>query len=300
MCYKHLFTMAVAALTFTAAAQTITEQADTVKVIKDAQQITIQKTADGNSIITVNGTKTKDDYYYQLQVSKEKDEAPNTDGINIGANFPFSQKSKKKLSYDVAKNMYFGITVPTGIGSPLADDAVSTSYEVGIGQVAGITYKPLGDGFSISTGLGFGMRQFSIKNTYLLHSGLDRRLEIVEKTKTQNRCKSRISSAYLQIPVMFTQKIYKSFGVSLGAIVNFNTYTIATIKYRDDEEVDATLYHEETYKGLHQRLVTVDFMATIGSVDNIGIFVRYSPMKMFENGYGPEIKSLTTGITLNF
>lgn len=292
MYLRKILTIAAMVVNIVMIAQT--EATDTVKVIKDAKQLIIQKDNSGNSTITVKGTQENNDYFYELQVTKEKQDTTLRD-FSIPTNFPFAKKSRRTISFDVLKNIYVGVSIPTA-----GDDAISTSYECGIAQVAGITYCPTGQGFSTSIGIGFGTRQFSVKENYYLQSGLDRVLNVIPKEENQGKCTSRISSFYLQVPILFSQRIYKSFGVSFGAIVNLNTYTTANTKYKLNTGSDNEVYNKEKFKGLHQRPLTVDLMATIGFVDSVGAFVRYSPMEMFENGYGPKVKSITAGITFNF
>ena len=287
---KIFITAAFIAIAATATADDNAVNTDTVKVINNANQITIQRTPAGSSIITINGTKEKKDYIYEYQLTQS--DTTQVNELNIITNFPFSTTNRKreKIEYDLAKNIFFGITAPVS-----GNDALSTSIELGIGQLGGITYSPTCQGFSISTGVGFGFKQFSVKSSHLLASGSDRVLRVVPATEEQKDCSSRIQSFYFQIPVLFTQKIYRSFAISVGAIANFNTYTIASSKYHNGNK-----YQEETYKGLHQRPVTIDLAAAIGFTSSVAAYVKYTPMEMFQNGYGPKVKNISAGITLNF
>ena len=288
----HRFLITAASLLFAAclSAQDNNVVADTVKVINNSKQILIQRSTDGNSTITILGDKDNPEYFYQLQVSKT--DSIDVDDFILNANFPFThnQNRKEVIEYDVARNIYFGIAAPCE-----GNKAISTSIELGIMQLGGITYTPTCQGFSISTGLGFGYRQYSLKSDFFLESGSDRILSVIPADSEISDCSSRIGSFYLQIPVLLTQKIYHKFAISGGAILNFNTYTTATTKFKSDNT-----YFEHTFKGSHQKPITIDLYATVGFKDAVGAFVRYTTSKMFDNGFGPDVKSITAGITLNF
>ena len=105
---KTFITAAFIAIAATATADDNAVNTDTVKVINNANQITIQRTPAGSSIITINGTKEKKDYIYEYQLTQS--DTTQVNELNIITNFPFSTTNRKreKIEYDVAKNIFFG------------------------------------------------------------------------------------------------------------------------------------------------------------------------------------------------
>lgn len=276
-----------AAASLTTMAQSSTESPDTIKIFDKARRVTITRT-DTGSHISVVGTSENDTY----DIIIGKSDSTAVISPTWEPNFPFMQaKSKQEsLVVHIGRNIYGGVTLASG-----GDESISTGFELGIEQLVGISYHPTRQGFSINTGLGYGYRRLSVKSTHMLHQGKDRVLALVPAQEGYSDCKSRIEAFMIHVPVTMTQRIHKNFAVTAGAMVNFNTYTVANSSYRLND-----VEYNLKYKGLHQRHMTVDVIAGIGFLNSVGAYFRYSPMNMFDDGFGPITKSISAGISLNF
>ena len=56
---------------------------------------------------------------------------------------------------------------------------------------------------------------------------------------------------------------------------------------------------QESIKKLHQRPVTVDFLAQL-NWRGVGLYVKYSPCQVINPDWGPDFSSLSTGVSLGF
>lgn len=98
----------------------------------------------------------------------------------------------------------------------------------------------------------------------------------------------------LQLPFMYEWRVPKSWlELKLGPILNFNTY--ASLKGLYD---DAAGNHCEYFrKDFDRRKVTVDFFGAISYHSALGIYVRYSPMKVLNDASPINFTPFTLGFT---
>lgn len=262
---------------------------DTVIVIEKAGEVTVTRSPDKTTRVTVNGKNDDPDFFYEF--SSRLIPGNNFHDTSWTPSLPFLRESKSPKAFRsiMFGNTYFGAAIPVD-----CENGMRGSVELGISDLFGVSYTPADRGFSVSIGAGFGYRLLTLAKGKILNCE-KQRLSIIQADPSVTDTKSRIRSFSIHVPLMLTQKIYRTFGISAGAIVNFNTYTTATTSYTTDNTT-----RKETFKGLHQRFLTVDFMAAIGSVGNAGLYLKYSPMQLFEKGYGPRFNCISTGITFGF
>lgn len=166
-------------------------------------------------------------------------------------------------------------------------------FEVGVANVAGVSVSPFEVGPSFSVGLGFGMRRYLAQTGYRFDR-VSNNVVIIGAEGIDVR-KSRLDSWAFHLPIMVTQKVYQDLQVSVGAWINFNTYVHGeTQYYRGD------VRYTEKYKGFNQRFCTVDPVLAVGLKNGIAFYSRFSPMSLFTDGHGPECKSASIGLMVNF
>lgn len=171
---------------------------------------------------------------------------------------------------------------------------VKNCFEVGVANVIGLSLPTCKRGPTVNVGLGFGMRRYLARDGYRFDRM--KNVLLVEPVVPGFEVdKSRVDSWTFHVPVMITQNIYKKLAISAGAWLNFNTYVKGETQYYVDN-----IRYKEHYKGFNQRFFTVDVVAVIGIKNGIGFYGRWSPMSLFDNGYGPEFKSASMGVMLNF
>lgn len=99
----------------------------------------------------------------------------------------------------------------------------------------------------------------------------------------------------LQLPLMYTWRIPKSqLKWRMGPILNFNTYSSIKGIY-DDPAGNRCEYFT---KDFDRRPVTVDFFASLSYQTVLGVYVRYSPMKVLCNASPINFTPLSVGITI--
>lgn len=283
-----LFCIFVAIVPSLASAQTT--PVDTVKVISTAQSVTVTR-QDNKTIVTAlipaDDAGSIQKYTYEVSVDNNND-VSNFDADEFRLKLPFTKtdksepiepksKSKKTRRYVTGlKYGYWGWNFnyhnKTGI---------KNAFEVGVADLIGIDWCTSRK-TTLGIGLGFGFNRVTTADKMLFVKDGDALMVAPASSNTEVDF-ARWDTWRFQVPLMLSQKLSGNFGFGLATIVNFNTYSTATNRY----EIDRIRY-TETIKGLNQRLVTVDFMATLGFVNGIGAYVKWSPMTAMQNPSVPQ------------
>lgn len=295
---NYRLTFATAALAF-ALASYAEEPADTVKVIENARNVTVVKT--GNTTIVKAEYANEDDetihFQYELDVV-----SPDTVADNLpddwGMDLPFMKTGcggcetevdgKHRVTRYVTgmRHIYWGWRFNYG-----DKGNVKNCFETGIRDVVGVSWKYRGAELEI--GVGFSFRRYLAADGFSYAKEGDRL--VIKNVADGFRCdKSRLDIATFQVPVLYNQRIGREFGFTIGGVMNFNSYAKAMT-----EIYEGDVKHKTEYKGLQQRLFTVEGMAAI-NVCGVGIYATWNPMKMFYKEFGPEVKSWAIGVDLNF
>lgn len=147
---------------------------------------------------------------------------------------------------------------------------------------------------SLSIGLGFNWRNYKVTtdNLYLVPSyekGIvwDRAADGI-KVKG-----SRLKVFSLQIPLLFRLHIPKtSLYFKCGPILDFNTYASIKTKFENLEGIGEEFFT----KGIKVRPFTVDFFGSISLCRAVGVYVRYSPMKVMDALGSINFRPLSLGV----
>ncbi|MDE6153090.1 MAG: hypothetical protein K2G21_02960, partial [Muribaculaceae bacterium] len=237
-------------------------------------------------------------YKYTYEVTVDKNKRMDADDFIL--KFPFMKSNedetescdnkpfKPRRDFTVMKYIYWGWSFNYD-----SKAGIKNSFELATADLIGIDWctsrKP-----TLGLGLGFGFNRVTTADKMLFVKDGDALMVAPASSNTEVDF-ARWDTWRFQIPLMFSQKLAGDFGFGLATIVNFNTYSTATNRYK----IDRTRY-TETIKGLNQRLVTVDFMATVGIVNGIGAYVKWSPMTTMQQQYGPSFRNFSIGVNLNF
>lgn len=188
------------------------------------------------------------------------------------------------------KNIYIGSNNPEG-GSTAG---MKSSLEIGVANVVGGEWRP-GPNTAFLLGLGFGFCRTGLEKTVTVGKE-NGALILLPSPEGVRNIKSHIQNFHFTVPLMLTQKIAGSFGLSLGAEMHLNTYTTAMSKYTEADGRKVKM----SVKGLHQRIVTPSLVAILGWVDSAGIYLRYNPCNPWKEGYGPDYQTFGIGLSLAF
>ena len=177
-------------------------------------------------------------------------------------------------------------------GHDAAKGATGLSREVGILNLLGVSYN-FNPRSSLSLGAGVAGKWYNLKSEYLFeepdpanHPGM---LTVNRNWPAgASKTKSTFSNVMVQFPLLYHQGFGKKFNIMVGPVLNWNVYATNDNIF----DVDRTTTKTST-KGMHQRKVTVDGIIGVGH-RAVGVYFRYSPMNIFENGYGPKINNTWT------
>ncbi len=291
----------MAALPSQAYAQDTKEAADTLIATEKARKVTVTKTGDGVKVVVTGYGETQSvDYSYTSTSSALND---STDSGLWNLKLLKAPSGNSKWSVVGMERIYIGGTIDTD--GPV-DMAFWRSLDIGVLNVIGVEYAPwhMGPRFSIGAGLGY-RRVSTHKDTgKVFFRDAEGNISLIDSPENTTGQLSDIDIFHLDIPLYITQPLSKHWAISLGATLNFNTYLTGATKYKvlGENEFGLSAGHkvEESYKHLHQRPVTVDFTASIGYLDGVAFYARYSPMPAFKDGAGPKFKTLSLGIMFAF
>lgn len=211
---------------------------------------------------------------------------------NLTYDHPFKSDDEKTKHWSIITNGFY-----MGMGVKHNWDAINNSFEVGLLNFAAVNYNSL-HGQNLSLGVGIHHRSYSMKRPVMLvrDNFSDAVIMSTYPDNDVDKIKNRSSNLNLwtvQFPLMFTQKIVKKLDITVGGILNWNTYARVDNHY----EIDKVEY-DTKFKGLKQKKISFDVMGAL-SWNELGVYCRYSPGKFFEDGHGPEIKNTwTLGLTL--
>lgn len=259
--------------------------ADTLITVESPAEVTVEK-KNGGTVVTVKGSASDARFNYRYSVS------PDTVADMPFFNIPFTGSqtlpdNRTVRELDFFRGVYAGALIPMS-----GPSALKTSWEVGLNQILGYRVRRRGSDFSL--GIGIGYRRIGVGKGLVTEKAGDA-LVLLPAPDEATDVSARIESALIQIPLLFTQRICRTFGFSFGVVANFNIYTAASMNYH----IGDTKF-SKTVKGLHQRILTPDLILTIGSVNNAGVYVRWSPVKTFKSIYGPGWNTLSVGVSLAF
>lgn len=285
-----IITLCLAALTAGAAEPV---PADTVITITKPTKVTVTNKGK-NTEVTVRGRKGDPNYNYSYTVSEDKDygTTPGMPQISL----PFSADSPNRIRRARAHSeIKFVADITAGMILPgHTPEGLGYGWETSIGRLASYCYTPARSKATLSVGVGFMYRQWYMKDGFTLATEADA-LRIIGPVEGHTDTHATLRSSSILVPLTYTQRLGGSFGFSISVAANLNVcmrgssaYTVGDVRYSTKIE------------GLHQRMLTPDFMFTIGSVGTFGVYARWSPVRVFKGMYGPQFSNTTIGINIGF
>lgn len=273
---------------------TAMEPTDTVTNIQNPQSVEVKVKGESLNVV-VHGDS--DGKQYTFTYSSEVEENPKDDWVidlpflkyRNGKIKGFGNKSK---SYPRVKvrwfdNFYVGAT--NAVNKPAG---MKGGWEIGVDNFLGLFWYTGKNAPILSVGAGCGYRSANFGNGYMLDQD-GKVLVLVPKGGNIGSASSRLHLFRVTFPLMVTQYFCKGFGVRAGGILNLNAYASATTKIKQDHKTT-----KQKFTSLEQRFATVDVMGSIIFCHDLGIYVRWSPMTLFEKRWGPQFNVLSFGVNL--
>ncbi len=271
---------------------------DSVKVIKNPEQVTITK-RDGAFRINVEGNETDKDYRYEYFVKERYDGklyVQESEGGKIRFSHPFSKCDSsyyKKPHWQV-----FTSDLMFGWGGHSVDALDRDRVKKSMSEIGILNLIALGRVFNqgrsrVSLGVGFNWHRYGLESPYFWHRTTEGTLGYMEFGEPFDKHRATLLVRSMQFPLMFNQSLGKRWNVAVGAVMNWNFYADVRNSYR----MGKTDYNETT-RGLNQRKISFDGIAML-SWHGLGVYFRYAPQSVMKANYGPELKNRwTLGLVL--
>lgn len=210
---------------------------------------------------------------------------------------PFVKNKKRKPSASVGTTYAFhGLYAGAAMVCGDSPDFVKTGWEIGLSQLAGADIPFRAGGTSVRVAAGFGWKIVNVGSRMALTGGQGP-LTVEPLPEGATNAKAKITNFHFTFPLMLVQPLGRgNMVLSAGGELHLNTYTRASASYRTAESV--TVKHK--LRGLEQRFATVDVVAFLGMKGACGLYARWSPMKPWRSGYGPDYQTLSLGAMLGF
>lgn len=262
-------------------------------VIQDAKKVKIE-TGDTQQRIVISGTKEDPHFNYiqRIDIPDSSAVRRTVKSVKNMNKVPVLQKnSKAQKGFSLDLYALVGLNLMSGTPGGYNFKAWP-SLGVGLG-VEG-KWRPYGKK-NIWT-LGFGMEwrtYYSDDKCFWVKEKVDNGevMHMEDYGDKQSDTETRLNVYSLQVPLLYTHYFDDKckWGLSLGAVVNFNLSASANRKFTfEDEE------YEVKTRSIMQRPVTVDAMVVLHN-PAIDIYCKYSPMKFFKDDKGPDIHQLSFG-----
>lgn len=263
---------------------------DTTVVIKQPEKVTITKTA-RNMSVKVEGRKDNASYRYSYSTTLGDDNTYTVSETKdaIGLALPF-QKFDATGSFPLfligtsnAVNSAPGISTPFGAG-----------LEIGF-YPFDIRGPKLGNHWNLNLIFGFLWRNYRMTgNNRFYKTG--NQVVITSYPEGSDVQFSRVKTFSLQVPLCLTwhAKVpHYRLNANIGPIFSWNTYASIKTRYKIDGKK-----HKDVDKNVHQTPLTIDLYGGF-SINDIGLYVRWSPFNVLQTDNAPRFNCLSCGITLD-
>ncbi len=161
-----------------------------------------------------------------------------------------------------------------------------------------LKFPIIGEHLGITTGLGVGYQNYSLRNNYVLQHTADT-IYAVSDTIFQYKS-NKLSVASLSVPLFLdfssNSKFEKSYFIALGVVgaYHYGTKQRLTGKYANGDSFD-----NSTISSFNMNTWTLDAQARIG-YGHFGMFVSYQLNSMFKTGHTVAVYPVRIGFNLLF
>ena len=267
---------------------------DTIIVVKNPNQVTIEKTRNSMSV-KVEGSADNPNYYYSQKMEVDSTAAVITEEKNADWDFTIPFVGKKNEKRKCRMNLCvggFGFGMVNAVDAP--DDMnvdMGESYELMWDNMLKFNYYVVPYTTSISMGFGMTWRNYRMTGrTRFIKEGDN--LILGAYPENSEIKFSRLKVFSLTVPFMINQSLSRNIVLSVGPVINFNTHASLKTRYTlNGEKV------KEKSNNIHHNRMTIDLMAKL-RFRSIGVYAKYSPSDVLNTEFGPKFRSFSTGITL--
>lgn len=264
------------------------ENTDTVVALHDLDSVTVCRSG-GLLKIKAKGQPYEPGFTYEYEMETLPADSAiqpevTIDFSSIFGSLPGKKKESRRKGFTPGDGVYIGAGVPVG------DTPLGASVEVGLASLMDERIS-LGN-VSFTAGVGIGYSQWSLDSEMAFDTDHGRLL--ITAGPENARCTSRLRTWRVIAPLMLYYSIGRNGYIGAGTWLNFN---FAASAYSSHHQGNTTI--RNTFKGLHTRALTPDLVVT-GGIKWAGIYLRYSPTSIFNDGFGPEFKAISVGFISTF
>ncbi|MCR4603560.1 MAG: hypothetical protein K5683_08535 [Prevotella sp.] len=265
------------------------EVSDTL-VIEDVNKVKIE-TRDTVQRIVMNGRKGEPDFQYVQRISIPDSSAVRRTMMNVRDFNKIVFRKKNGSDSEWEGRGHFNLGLNTMVGTPDGYDfKLWPSFALGLGWTA--YWHPYGKHNEWGIGWALEWRSFaSDKKSYWTKTG--DMMALTPYPAGQKSSSTKLKVFALQLPLTFTHYFDQDcdWGLTVGAIVNWNFHTYASYGYETGNED-----HSISLKKIGTRPFTVDAIVKVKTPWLPSLYCKYSPMKFFKDNRGPEMNQLSFGV----
>lgn len=152
--------------------------------------------------------------------------------------------------------------------------------------------------WGLVTGMGMRWSRYRVDGNQYFKE-VDGITSLIPTDKGLHLSSSKLNITSLTIPLLFEWQNRKrwdsDFFVSFGVVGVVKTTSSSKIVYKD---TSGKRHKEKVDGGMNLRPVTMDFLFQAG-YDWIGMYMKYSPIGLFEGGKGPKVHPVSIGLQLH-
>ena len=282
---KKLFI--ILALAGSLSASAATEDVDTV-VIKNAREVTII-TGDSVQKITVRGREGQPGYVYRSAIEYNSDSFSRTRSVYQSPKVSLHGR-KDSTNVEGTAHLAFGVNIPMDAHENV-DISPFRSWEIWFIPLQTDFYLSRAHKDFISLGLGFDWRNYRMKNETCFMLVGDEVVGLGTYPQGSKPKFSRVKTFSINVPLLYSHKFDRDWGIGLGGVFNWNTYASIKTEFKQDGGT-----HKFVDKKIGQRKFTVDAMAVLYN-PLFDLYVKYSPQDVLKEP-GVNFSALTVGIYL--
>ena len=259
------------------------------------------------STVTVEGKTGDETYFLKISLDKTTNSTltvKETDN-NWDFNIPFIDNNKDntterpaRFSFNILDELEFGLGLvsATEQAEGMNVKLSNAGMEFILNNLFNWRYQPTNN-TALTLGFGIDWRNYRMKgDRRFLKDGNN--LLIAPYPDGADINFSRIKVFSMTLELMLKQRLYKNLTIHIGPVVNFNTHASIKTRYAVGSGKEKEGF-KETSSNICQRPVTIDFKAQL-NLSYIGLYFKYSPTNTLDTDWGPEFKSISTGLVLRF
>ena len=287
-----LLSMFIAAVA-TARGEVATAVGDTVVTAKDVGRVLLTEKGDSLNVSLFGKGKDKNySFRYTRTTGEGATEAMEERGARWDFTAPFTKKEKRGKREVTMGGI--GVGFVTALGAPDGMDLNRRSSIEIFADVVSINLLSNNEKHAFSMGVGIDWRNYRLGKEFRFLYDAAGNIVTGPYPEGVSVDYSRIKQFSWTVPFRYTYYFTKKISAALAVIINWNTYASMETRYKENG-----VKVRDFDKHIHQQPVSVDFMAHV-SFDWFGVYVKGSPCRVFNPGFGPDFRTLSAGILIGF